>query len=214
MKNVVSSSPFQGESNSSRTTDDFSLSIWWDTVYESPLLTLQNTQLLQHAVNLSHAVSDAQLPSLWPGAMIGHAAGIMRYGWKKFKGSGSSKTIEEQTRKAHTPQEKPKSDLRSAHQLDSRQGQAALASAFARFHNHPTTAGSATESRRKNEDADAGGNGNWWKAWDVRSICGEINEMETYGQSARHIWSTDTVQNTNFCSIILADGFRFGFIEQ
>lgn len=129
-------------------------------------------------------------------------------------GSGSSKTIEEQTRKAHTPQEKPKSDLRSAHQLDSRQGQAALASAFARFHNHTTTAGSATESRRMNEDADAGGNGNWWKAWDVRSICGEINEMETYGQSARHIWSTDTVQNTDFCSIILADGFRFGFIEQ
>jgi hypothetical protein len=154
------------------------------TVYESPLLTLQNTQLLQHAVNLSHAVSDAQLPSLWPGALAGHAAEIVRYGWKKFVGSGSSKTIEEQARKAHTSQEKPKSDPRSARQLDSRQGQAALASAFARFHDHPTAAGSATETRRKNEDDDAGGDGNWWKAWDVRSVCGEINEMETYGQSA------------------------------
>lgn len=48
-----------------------------------------------------------------------------------------------------------------------------------------------------NEDADAGGNGNWWKAWDVRSICGEINEMETYGQSARYIWSTDTVKDAD-----------------
>lgn len=197
MKNVVSSPPFQGESNSSRTTDDFSLSIWWDTVYESPLLTLQNTQLLQHAVNLSHAVSDAQLPSLWPGAMIGHAAGIMRYGWKKFMGSRSSKTIEEQMRKAHTSREKPKSDPRSARQLDSRQGQAALASAFAHFHNPATSASSASGSRRKNDDDDAGENENWWKAWDVRSVCGEINEMETYGQSARHHCQKHAVQNTD-----------------
>jgi hypothetical protein len=214
MKNVVSSSPFQGESSSSRMTDDFSLSMWWDTVYESPLLTLQNTQLLQHAVNLSHAVSDAQLPSLWPGAMVGHAAGVMRYGWRKFVGSGSSKKMEEQTRKAHTPQEKPKSDPQSARQLDSRQGQAALASAFARFHNPATTSSPATESRKKNQDDDAGGNGNWWKAWDVRSVCGEINEMETYGQSDRHICQKHAVQNTDMYQIIPVDGFRFGFVEQ
>lgn len=193
-------------------------------VYESPLLTLQNTQLLQHAATISHSVSSAQLPSLKPRALVNHAASLAKYGWQTVFGSSSSassslasassssKRPDKQT-KTSTPHEQryrgtrtnpshdfaistshdatPYNTVGSSHQLSSRRGHTALASAFARYYiepddqpyNRPDGA-TVTHNRSKGKGKQvADGDEHWWRAWDVRSVCGEVNEMETYGQS-------------------------------
>jgi hypothetical protein len=229
-----------------------------DIVYESPLLTLQNTQLLQSAAGLSHAISSAQVPSLRPKAVMNHAKSIAKWGWGAVFGrsdtsgpSGKNRSVSEETEEEDRSTLKQDQDLRAGKlrrtkrertkgfqdqdgspttnilppiltsdlgaetimptttntdttdksnpttstELSTRRGHTALASAFARYHtdaafkpsmitsssfgNNHSVAGYKDRQGRESEEE------YWWKAWDVRSVLGEVNEMETYGKSKR-----------------------------
>lgn len=180
----------------------------FDAVYESPLLTLQNTDLLQNALHLCHTVSSTQLPSVRPTALYNHATKLAGYGMNKIwdrvgfpylstsssssskaKGKEKEKHAQQQHSLSHPPTQIPSTDSSSSsddlnshltihpQRLESRFGVPAVTSAFGKYHSssHPGQDRGETKRDKAKEDE------NWWRAWEVQSVCGEVNEMETYG---------------------------------